>query len=460
MKTKIIDRVQLDNADYEIFSGGKIGTDRGIISFKDGKLQEPNWDKLETWVKDSVYTAGMNTFGMLTYSPWESKGIDDVLCPFARIGNEWTLRKINPDWKRIFDETLARIAKVVEPVHDNFVVQIMLFCEPWFHHDSPNPYTNNTDDKRDFYTVPLSVNKIYIDSVMESLKRSGLQFQIIVGCELTVRPGSKVVPYNPPGILEPVQVVREAIWVHEIATYLLETWKVDPTDMGFGCSANWAKNDTGEWYIPDDHTSLGLEVERIVGRMEHKVWNMVHVEFHGACGYWRPDNMSEFAQVVAQGFSATNSRCSHFNTDGDNARLIGPEYASLHDRQLLYWRYCGMATKAVFAFVLKHCASRTDGNRLWLTVLPQTWDTVKKWYMENANALAEAYKSYCGAWPFNKGKKPPVDPVIPDLIEPEPSTLPESPFNWKGEWENNKEYILAGLGLLGLIVLIFILKGC
>jgi hypothetical protein len=55
-------------------------------------------------------------------------------------------------------------------------------------------------------------------------------------------------------------------------------------------------------------------------------------------------------------------------------------------------------------------------SMLWCSVLPQNWDTVKKWYMENAEALAEAYIDATGKRPWNLSKEPPVEPV------PEPPT--------------------------------------
>lgn len=452
----MIDKVQISNCNYELFSGGLIGQRRGIVRWKDGAMQPPDWGKLETWIKDSIYTAGMNAFGLLTYAPWESKGHGDLLCPFAwdAVQGAWSITKIDPAWLAVFTEAVDRIMALTEPVKDNFMLQVMLFCEPWFHHGSPNPWADNIEGYHDFYDVPIAKLKPYIDAVLGVLAKYPGRTQVIIGCEMTTRPGSKLVNYQPAGLKYPVPPVKpEAVWMHKVALYLLNTWKLDSRNMGWGAALGTVeKNDQGEWIVVDDHTSLMLEVERIAGRMaDRKTWNGLHTEIHGACGYWTPGQMAQFALVAAQFHGTSNARTTHFNTDGDNARLIGPEYASVHDRQQKYWRYNGMATRSTFAHVIRACGGkRADGNRLWCTVLPQTWDTAKKYYMENCEALAAAYHDAMGVWPYNRGKKPPVEPV-PD--EPDAPADPILPYHNKAfKW-----IVIAGIVILAVIILAAIL---
>ncbi len=471
------DKVLLGNDNYEVFSGGLLGQERGIVRWKDGVMQAPAWGKLETWIKDSVYDAGMNAFGMLTYSPWESKGHADLLCPFKwnEAKGKWSLTEIDPTWLSVFDEAVAQIMRLTEPVADNFKLQVLLFCEPWFHWNTPNPWANNTQGYHDFYDVPIPMLRPYIDAVMGVLAKYPGRTQVIIGCEMTVRPGSPVKWYNPKGIIEPVAVVREAIWMHQVSLYLLGKYKLDPAEMSWGAAlGNVAQNEKGEYYIVDDHTSLALEIERITGRMNHKVWDKIHIEMHGACGNWTPTEPSFFSKVAAQFFGTGNSRTAHLSTDGDNAKKTGPEYASIWDRQPLYWRYNGTATRSTFAYAIRHCIKKAtmaqrfvaavkrmvgltpSYSMLWCSVLPQTWDTLKVWYLENAEALAEAYIDATGKRPYNLSKEPPVEPVPVPEPTPGPAPVPApTGEDWRGWWRNNGKWFVVAIVLALLALAIF-----
>jgi hypothetical protein len=408
-QTTMIDKVQLDNAYYELFSSGN----RGIISFKNGVLQTPKWEKLQTWITDSVYSYGMNTFGFMTMSPWESTGPDDLLCPFVFKNGKWDLEDINPAWRTIMETTLDKIFTKTDPfVKDNFIVQIILFAQPWFHHGAPNPYSNNGKGYTDFYDddepldLPTSTpRKIYIDAVMDIVARAkskhpGSQVQIIIGCELNILKDSVFTDCKPKGCTTPVSVAKEAKWVWEIAEYIHEEYGIDPSDMGWGC---------------DYFNSLPSEIEKIVTKSlecgSEPDWGKVHNEFHGACGCYSDNGLGENVLKLVAEYGASKPRCAHFNTDGDDAKKKdrgcqdSEDYASDYDRLTAdeYWRFNSTATYETFKYAIQNCGvDRNDGNRFWATVLPQTWDTSKKYYSENAYALSHAYKAVFGINPHNK----------------------------------------------------------
>ena len=99
-------------------------------------------------------------------------------------------------------------------------------------------------------------------------------------------------------------------------------------------------------------------------------------------------------------------------------------------------------------------------QKLLIDYLPEKQNT--KQLEEIAQAMAEAYKEAFGAWPENYGNVPPTIPVppikSPDIIidddeEPDDKVV-ESLFNWRGEWNNNKAWIVGGI--VGLIVAILL----
>jgi hypothetical protein len=406
------DKCFLSDDWYELFSNGS----RGIVSGKNNDWSF-DWDRLQRWVAKSRYE-GMNSIGVFLMAPWESQGIIDLFCPFKLEGDKFNLKKIDPVWAGAVKTMLDKIFEVA-PV--DFVVRIILFDNCQFHHNAPSPYLSNVQNKRSFYDLPFSVNKIYIDAVMGVVKQYPGKIQLSIGNELTARGGlDTVIQYrleSGPYKGDTVYVFPEAKWVWDVANYLVNEWGWKRADLGWGCVQGDIKEENGEFIA--DEKSLQVHVNRIAERVSTK-WNEVHRELHGMCGNWTPTTMAFFARVAAKWFSDSNSGVVHISTDGDNARVTGPEYSSKTDKQSLYWRYNGGVTEVVAEYVLRHCGKNKQGKKLWLSVLPQNWNETA--HIENASAITRAYRNRYGVWPVNYGKEwvKPIPPPEPPTPQPKP----------------------------------------
>jgi len=100
---------------------------------------------------------------------------------------------------------------------------------------------------------------------------------------------------------------------------------------------------------------------------------------------------------------------------------------------------------------------------LWFEHGPKNWEKLECQF-SIFRAMSEAifkvnkkYPSNWKRWPLPVKPEPDIPPVI-IIDEEKPEAKP--PFNWRGWWNNNKKYVFRIIGVVALVILFFIIKGC
>jgi len=450
----------------EAFSNGP----RGFISGKIGsfKLNRP---ALEDYVDKVAHKAGINSIAFLSQSPWESLKPETLLCPFVFNGGLYDLSKINPEWEAIMEEFMM-VALAIEP--NNLYLRGHLFDNCQYHHYAPNPYKwevkpkqfkiMNIQGDRYYFDVDWDITLKYIDAVMKIFSKVGEKYpgkmQIKIGNELTARNQDPISYKIPSGKYagKTIPILPDALYVFRIAEYLVKHWGIKKSDMGWGAThgLNNIKSNGRKWEIIEANKSLQTHINRIAERID-PAWNDVHREIHGLGG-WDGSQISQDGRIFMGWFSDMNSGEGDGSTDGASAidkktGKVSP-WASKVDLlkdskgRIIYCRFNAEATGKNFDAILAKCGKKNP----WLAVLPQNLKDDA--YMENAVALGRSYEKRYGIPPWSLGKKRP-DPVPDPVPDPQPDPVPDgnSFSKWEIFWGNNKKVILAGIGIIGLVIL-------